>query len=216
MVARKERRAKAAEAVGKRPTWITWTPVVLFFGRERGALPWAPNPQDIRDTESGTGGSLPHYRQVVWNFVGCNPYGARELRLDGKFYSVGHGDPGFARDGESNNCLIDSLRQCLNLLVDRKRVRADLIALFGNANGRAKVTLNSFLDLDSHWQTIVVSLFRHTLCNPIANVQLDNFCVIGLFTDDPDHGVVLGDRSKRRLVVLNTSDAHFDPCLLKH
>jgi len=153
---------------------------------------------------------------VVWNFVGCHPFGARELRLDGKFYSVGYGNPGSEKDGESNNCLIDSLRQCLNLLVDRKRVRADLIALFGNANGRAKVTLNSFLDLDSHWQTIVVSLFRHTLCNPIANVQLDNFCVIGLFTDDPDHGVVLGDPSKRRLVVLNTSDTHFDPCLLKH
>jgi hypothetical protein len=148
--------------------------------------------------------------------VGRDRYGDRELRLDGKFYSVGHGNPGSERDGEYNNCLIDSLRQCLNLLVDRKRVRADLIALFGNANGRAKVTLNSFLDLDSHWQTIVVSLFRHTLCNPNANVQLDNFCVIGLFTDDPDHGVVLGDRSKRRLVVLNTSDTHFDPCLLKH
>ena len=30
MVARKERRAKAAQAAGKRATWITWTPVVPF------------------------------------------------------------------------------------------------------------------------------------------------------------------------------------------
>ena len=53
-----------------------------------------------------------------------------------------------------NNCLIDSLRQCLQLTCDRVAVRNDLIRDFGQAAGRAEVTIQSYLDADSHWQAM--------------------------------------------------------------
>ena len=85
---------------------------------------------------------------------------------------------------------------------------------FGTAEGRARVTLTSFLDVDSHWQAILESLFRHNLVGLPTQVEADNFCVVALFSNRPDHGVVLGNaNSRRKLVVLNTGDIHFDPCL---
>ena len=85
---------------------------------------------------------------------------------------------------------------------------------FGTAEGRARVTLTSFLDVDSHWKEIIESLFRHNLVGLPTDVEADNFCVVALFSDRPDHGVVLGNaHARRRLVVLNTADIHFDPCL---
>ena len=89
------------------------------------------------------------------------------------------------------------------------------MAAYGNATGRAKVTFESFLDVDSHWRTILQSIFRNNETRPLT-VDLDQFCVVGLRRDHPNHGVVIGDIHNpqlRRLVVLNTGDVHFDPCL---
>ena len=90
------------------------------------------------------------------------------------------------------------------------------MAAYGHASGRAKVTLESYLDVDSHWKAILTSLFRHNEVGLPVNVNLEQFCVVALYRDQPDNGVVLGSVGNprvRRLVVLNTSDAHFDPCL---
>ena len=78
------------------------------------------------DAQAGTEGALPHFSQVAWHFDGRTARGSRKLVVDGISYFVGRGDPGRAADGEYNNCLIDSLRQCAGLLASRKSVRSDL------------------------------------------------------------------------------------------
>ena len=129
-------------------------------------------------------------------------------------YRVGYGDPGKAADGEENNCLIDSLRQCLSLHSDRLAVREDLKAAFANAAGRARVTHTSYLDVGSHWQDILQSLFRHNTDGRPPDCDPREYCVIALCIDRPDHGTVLGDiTAPNLLVVLNHHDMHFDPCL---
>ena len=100
------------------------------------------------------------------------------------------------------------------MVCDRKKVRQDLMSLFGASTGRAKVTLTSYLDLEAHWTAILESLFRHNEISLPTHVDVSHFCVVGLFANKPDHGVVLGNsQSRKRLIVLNTSDVHFDPCL---
>ena len=97
---------------------------------------------------------------------------------------------------------------------DRLAVRCDLEAEFRSAAGRARVTQTSFLDFESHWQAILRSLFLHntsglpTLCEPL------DYCVIALYANREGHGDVQGNPlAPNRLVVLNNSDIHFDPCL---
>ena len=53
--------------------------------------------------------------------------------MNGERYRVGYGDPGLSIHGESNNCLIDSIRQSLGITCDRRRVRQDLMNEFGRA-----------------------------------------------------------------------------------
>ena len=134
--------------------------------------------------------------------------------VDGVAHSVGRGDPGRAANGEYNNCLIDSLRQCVGMSADRTAVRCDLEAEFHSADGRARVTQTSFLDVESHWQTILRSLFLHNTSGLPVACEPQDYCVIALYANRVGHGAVLGNpRAPNRLVVLNTSDIHFDPCL---
>ena len=67
-------------------------------------------------------------------------WGATKLMIDGVQYFVGRGDPGDARIGEHNNCLIDSLRQCLGIQRNYRKVREDLMVAYGNASGHVTVT----------------------------------------------------------------------------
>lgn len=120
--------------------------------------------------------------------------------------------------GEKNNCLIDSLRQCIgNIACDRRLVREDLVTEFGSdASGdmRRFVTLYSFLDVGHHWRAILRSLFRHNTDGRPVDCNVEDYCVVALSGDRPGHGVVLGNRdAPNRLVVVNWSDVHFDPCL---
>ena len=188
----------------------------MYFRRSRDDLGWDATPQELLDTQPGTGGSVPHSQQVHWEFDGVTTWGATKLVVDGVRYFVGRGDPGDACIGEYNNCLIDSLRQCLGIKCDCRKVRADLMAAYGNASGRAKVTLMSYLDVDSHWETIIASLFRHNKNGLPVHVDLGTFCVVALDRHRCDHGVVLGGSNSthvERIVVLNAGDIHFDPCI---
>ena len=126
----------------------------------------------------------------------------------------GHGDPGRAHEDEYDNCLIDSLRQCVGIVADRKLVRDDLMQEFHTAVGRAQVTQTSFLDVESHWRAILQSLFKHNTCGAPAQCDIRQYCVIALDATNPGNGNVNGNLSaSNRLVVMNTSDIHFDPCL---
>ena len=186
----------------------------LFFQRMRGDIQWSANDQELMDTQAGTGGSVPHFSQVEWYFDGLTQRGSRKIVVDGVAYFIGRGDPGRAVNGEFNNCLIDSLRQCVGLVASRPAVRNDLLVEFGSAVGRAKVTASSFLDVDAHWQSILQSLFRHNTSGLPHVCDTQSFCVVALYANRVGHGIVLGNlRAPNRLVVLNNSDVHFDPCL---
>ena len=147
-----------------------------YFKRCRLELAWDATEQQLMDTKPGTGGAVPHMSQVVWRFSVERAKGGRpKVDVDGVTYCVGHGDPGRAHEGEFNNCLIDSLRQCVGITADRKLVRADLENEFRNAVGRARVTQTSFLDVDSHWRTILRSLFLHNTSGEPAQCDVSQF-----------------------------------------
>ena len=94
-----------------------------FYGLERGRLDWTvTNENDIQDTLAGTGGNLPHRSQVASRFV-TNAI----IEVDEVQYDIGYGNP---RNGSANNCLIDSLRQCIGSDADCAKVRADLLREF--------------------------------------------------------------------------------------
>jgi len=180
----------------------------------RGEISWTANDQELMDTQAGTGGRVPHFSQVEWHFDGFTPRGSRKIVVDGVAYFIGRGDPGRAANGEYNNCLIDSLRQCLGMLSSRPAVRGDLLIEFATAVGRAKVTASSFLDVEAHWRAILHSLFRHNTSGLPLACDVQAYCVVALYANRVGHGVVLGNiRAPNRLVILNNSDVHFDPCL---
>jgi len=167
------------------------------------------------DTLSGTQGTVPHLSELPWEFT--NNAGT-ELRVDGIAYRKGYGFPGDPTQGERNNCLIDSLRQCLDHMeCDRKKVRADLVEEFGTihrSDRRRRVTQWSYLDVDCHWQALLKSLFRHNTSGLPSTCDVNDYCIVALDGNRPGHGVVLGDKhAVHRLVIVNWGDTHFDPCL---
>ena len=186
-----------------------------YYQRNRGTVAWQTDARQRLDTLAGTEGSVPHLSQIAWSVAGRAADGSiGTILVDNVPYIVGRGDPGRAQNGEYNNCLIDSLRQCLRIESDRKAVRNDLRRDFAHATGRAKVTATSYLDVDSHWQAILHSLFRHNLEGHQPVCDILDYCVVALAAERPGHGVVLGDiNAPHRLVVLNHHDVHFDPCL---
>ena len=183
----------------------------MYYARGRGELAWVPDSQQMLDTQSGTGGTVPHVSQITWAFA-ADP---RALVVDGVSYRIGFGDPGQDSDGAcANNCLIDSLRQCLGLVADCTLVRRDLIAQYSNAVGRARATINSYLDVESHWAAIVKSLFVRNTSGELTTCNVDFYCVIALSHEREGHGSVEGSRAANwKLVVMNYNDVHFDPCL---
>ena len=175
---------------------------------------WNANAQELMDTEPGTQGSLPHCTQVVWSFITQDK---KRVEVDGVSYNVGIGDAGRPWDGENNNCLIDSLRQCIGITADRliklrRQVRDDLQSEFCNAAGRARVDHYSYLDVGIHWRTILHSFIQHA-SPPPPSCEVNDYCVIALHADSGG-GNVNGDlRAPYRCVVLNWGDTLFDPCL---
>ena len=133
--------------------------------------------------------------------------------VDGIVFRRGYGFPGHAYLNDYNNCLIDSLRQCLgNLPCNCRDVRRVLVEQFRNSPGRALVTHTSYLDVEHHWEAIVQSLLH--LSGDLGIFDRNNYCVVALYGSSEGNGVVLGNRyAARRLVIVNWNDVHFDPCL---
>ena len=151
---------------------------------------------------------MPHFSQVAWHFTGL-------VVVEGISYVAGKGDPGTDRIGDGeNNCLIDSLRQCLGIVADCRQVRRDLINEFaGAADDRARVGATTYLDVGAHWRSILRSLFRHEVTGLTVTWSVDDFRVIALSANNAGHGTPEGHRdAPRTLVVLNHGDVHFDPC----
>ena len=161
------------------------------------------------------GGALPHISQVAWPFLPQMAGAPHSVAVDGATYRGGVGDPGRATDGTcENNCLIDSLRQCLGLVADCKLVRRDLVTQYANASGRARVATSSYLDVESHWHAILRSLFCHNMSGHTTVCDTADYCIIALSSQSVGHGSVEGSHTApQQLVVLNYHDVHFDPCL---
>jgi hypothetical protein len=187
-----------------------------FFAHARGLLPLHENvdAEQLRDTQAGTGGSVPHFSQVPWAFTNDDN---SELIVNGILHRKGYGCPGNAAAGEMNNCLIDSLRQTLDdMQCDRRLVRRDLQNEFGELDitePRRHVTHGSYLDVELHWRSIIFSLFRHNISDRVMPRDLNEYRIVALCGNLPGNGIVLGNRyGTRTLVVVNWGDVHFDPC----
>ena len=70
---------------------------------------------------------------VPWAFCGRGRHGEQLLRIAPHDYFVGKAS------GEGCNCLIQSLRQCLNIVTNGAMVRSDHMKKCGSAVGRARV-----------------------------------------------------------------------------
>ena len=174
-----------------------------FFGQDRGNLPFHDgivDAEQFRDTQAGTGGSLPHFSQVVWSFTNA---AGTELSLNGDPYRKG------SASGMSNNCLIDSLCQTLNMQCNHQLVRKNLLDEFGMfaPTDRRHVTSDSFLDVDCHWRSILISLSQQ------VPFDISEYRIVALYADVVGNGVVLGNTNARHsLVIVNTGNMHFEPC----
>ena len=86
------------------------------------------------DTRDGRQNSVPHMMQFAWSFGIQAVDKCRTVHVEGRLYTV--------RTASSSgcNCLIDSLRQCMDVVTCVPRVRKSLMDEFRNAPGRARVT----------------------------------------------------------------------------
>ena len=188
-----------------------------LYGRQRGVLDWDAGDNNI-DSQEGTGGSVPHFLQINWRPAGKTPTGADIVVVDDKYYYRGKAPV------LGNNCLIHSLSQCLRIFMYKPDdVRNDLLQEFGHVKGSAQVTPDNFLDLESHWASIIRSLARHNQCGSVRNFDVSKIRIVCFsqpsFADSPAIlGSVLGNTAeyKRTLVVMNSRNEHFDPCLPWH
>ena len=119
------------------------------------------------------------------------------FRSDGIVYFEGRGVVGAPHTPEQNNCLIDSLRQCLSEVhgspsqCDRNLVRADLQKRFPLGNAE-HVKFSSFLDVKAHGKAILQSLFAHTTSHRHVDFRLESYCIRAFTRDHQDQGDVIG------------------------
>ena len=73
--------------------------------------------------------------------------------MDNKMYTQGYAS------GEGFNCLIDTLRQMLNIISNTKRVRMELEKKFRTGPGR--IRSGEYLELQHHWKDVIDLLFLY-------------------------------------------------------
>ena len=97
----------------------------------------------------------------------------------------------------------------------KKKIRFARFGQHYSTDDRAFVSHTSYLDVDSHWKAMLLSLRRHSVPRPSSSLNLADYCVVALNGNSRTHGVVLGDlHVTERLIIVNWGDVHFDPCLL--
>jgi len=193
-----------------------------FYGQERGRLSWQPAAQDLRDTRmfrQELRGNLPHRTEFRWRRVGRSDHGDRVVLIDRQHYFVA------GAAGYGNNCLIYTLAQCLDIVVNVQAIRCDLMRDFHMACGPScdethrnctdtcmKVYARDYLNSD-HWEPVVRLLGRHCATGPVL-FDTSQFCVRLIELTWQDNGVVLGDpAAPRKLVMARENVNHFVPVL---
>ena len=164
-------------------------------------------------------GNIRHRTEVRWQRVGRGHHGERALLIDGEYYSLG------GATGSHNNCLIDTLRQCLNMMANVEAVRLRLMREFDTRCGPlcresgenctatcTKVYRRNYLTTD-HWEAALRLLGEHGEPRRLT-FDTSQFCLRVIELTWQDHGVVLGNPNvQRRLTVAREHGNHFIPVL---
>ena len=94
---------------------------------------------------------MPHFSQLSWHFGGETTDHSHIVVVEGNSYVVGSGDPGRDINGAcENNCLIDSLKQCLRIDADCRQVRRDLINEFAGATTNVPALVRPITLMSKH------------------------------------------------------------------
>ena len=92
---------------------------------------------------------MPHMAQVDWSLEG------EHVIISGRRYVQG-----FA-SSISSNCLIDTLREKLNIIANVALIRRYLMAML--PAGHSQVAAPIFLTPSYHWRAVIDSLFRYDM-----------------------------------------------------
>jgi hypothetical protein len=131
--------------------------------------------------------------------------------IDGRRYVPGHAS------GAANNCLIDTLRQKLNLVgVNVTWIREELRRRFADP-GDAYVSATNFLTLDLHWAAVVDLLLRAAGRSNTVDHRTVKIVCIDLRGAGADlrHGDVVGN-GRLILHIGRVDESHFIPLLPFH
>ena len=124
------------------------------------------------------------------------------IRIEGVDYFMG------AASGDGCNCLIDTLRQCLDLVCNVSYVREVLEHRHRGKN--SQIGHMAYLQLDWHWRDVLQLLAQHNLCDRSFDV---NDCrVVCVDMNMPGHGDVFGRVAARRILYICRQNLnHFVP-----
>ena len=124
------------------------------------------------------------------------------IRIEGLDYFVG------AASGDGCNCLVDSLRQCFNMICNVSYVRQVLEDRHRGKN--SQIEQLAYLQLDFHWRDILELLAQHNLCERSFDV---NDCrIVCVDMNLPGHGDVVGsDGAHHILYICRQNMNHFVP-----
>ena len=109
--------------------------------------------------------------------------------------------------GQQNNCLIDTLRQSLDLVANMTWVRSQLRRRF--SHGPAAVTESNFLTLEHHWRATIELLFEADESGK-PKLSSDTFTIICVDLIYRDNGEVVG-LGPRKLHIAREGTNHFVP-----
>jgi len=124
------------------------------------------------------------------------------IRIEGLDYFVG------AASGDGCNCLIDSLRQCLNLICNVSYIRQ---VLEDRHRGQdSQIEQSDYLQLDLHWRDILELLAQHNLCE--RNFDVNDCRIVCVDMILCGHGDVVGsDEAHHILYICRQNMNHFVP-----
>ena len=126
------------------------------------------------------------------------------LRIQRMDYIMG------SASGAGCNCLIDSLRQSLELVCNVSKVRESLEEI--HRGKFSHIDHMDFLQLDWHWRDILQLLSQHNLCK--KRLDVNDYRVICVDLNLPGHGDVYGSpQASRILHICRQNLNHFVPLL---
>jgi len=158
----------------------------------------------VRHPDAAWGDTVPHIRQVAVRIEG------ERVVVDAQVYFRGRAS------GAANNCLIDTLRQKLDIVgVSSAWVRARLRERF--PSGAGEVTANNFLTLDIHWSSIIEFLGQGAMevglrQRPLQASIFKIVCVDLESFGELIHGDVVGN-GPMILMIARTGHNHFIPLI---